>query len=67
MNTNLKKDHSFTVINLWLEEELLLEMVWFVLCGSEELLWVPIPAAIAGATASVLFALVSVVFVSSIS
>lgn len=38
MNTNMKKDHSFTVINLCFEEELLLEMVWFVLCSSEELL-----------------------------
>lgn len=38
MNTNLKRDHIFTVLNLWFDEELLLEMVWFVLCSSEELL-----------------------------
>lgn len=37
MNKNLKKDHSFTVLNFWLEEELLLlELVRFVLCSSSE-------------------------------
>jgi|APAra0007618407_1042631.scaffolds.fasta_scaffold09525_1 hypothetical protein len=38
MNTNLKKDHTSTVLDIWFGEELLLEMVWFVLCSSEELL-----------------------------
>lgn len=37
MNKNLKKDHSVTVLNLWLvEDELLSELVWFVLCSSSE-------------------------------